>query len=153
MKIIAFIEQAFSARRQPEIVVIPNYPETDEYLDALQFRAKTWQSLCAEDWDKYPAAVYGFSPEAFCYFLPSILSIGIREQCPYLLVNYSLIEMLDKSPEPSLWDQFFIDRWPNLTQKECEAIQKWILWLTTSDIFSDDTCTRAYETLELLIQG
>jgi hypothetical protein len=60
--------------------------------------------------------------------------------------------MLDRSPDPNSWDEFFIARWPLLTARECEATQAWILWLSSFDdgSYSEIALARAFDTLELL---
>jgi hypothetical protein len=152
MNLIDFIEKSFTNRNQPDFVVNDPHPNTNEYIEAMHFQGKPWKSTDLEDWEKYSDAIYGFSPEAFCYYLPGIFCVGIKEECPNLLVNYSLLGMLDRSPDPTCWDNFFVERWVMLTEKECEAAQQWILWLSCFEPPSDTRCTKAYETLELLKQ-
>lgn len=149
---MAAIEAAFSASKPPNHLVEQDHPETDEYSDALAFQGKTWMETACSDWEQYPAAVFGFSPEAFCYYLPGIYSAGIRENRPDLLVNYSLIGMLNRSNTPSSWDDFFIPRWPQLTTGQCEATQKWLLWLVEFDPppIEDVALSRSFETVSLL---
>lgn len=150
MNVIETITNAFSWRKRPQFVVSDKYPNTNDYVEADYFADKNWQNIKSIDWDNFSDAIYAFSCEAFCYFLPSILCAGIIENRPDMLVNFTLINMLDMSPETDLWDQYFIDRWGSLTQNECDAVQQWILWISETDLFSDDVCERAYETIELL---
>lgn len=105
----------------------------DELADVLAFQGLDPFSITTAFLRQHYAAVYYFSPEAFCYFLPGILSAGIRESEPDLLVYDALVASLDRSPEPEWWDGWFLDRWPHLTSAECEAVQSWLLWLTEFD--------------------
>lgn len=52
------------------------------------------------------------------------------------------------------WDDFFRERWPQLTPRECEATQRWILWLEEFDPPPIEdaslSLSRAYDTIDLL---
>ena len=152
MNLLALIEEAFAFRQAPLVVVKDHHPPTDEYEDAKAFQGKQWQEITCADLDQHFAAVHGFSPAAFCYFLPGIFSAGIREGRPDLLVNDSLVTTLDRGNAPSSWDDFFKARWPMLSSKECEATQNWLLWLAEADppVISDASLSRAYDTLAVL---
>jgi len=62
--------------------------------------------------------------------------------------------MLDRSPDPATWDDFFVPRWTQLTPAECEATQAWILWLSSfgESSYFENSLDRAFDTLELLKQ-
>jgi hypothetical protein len=146
------IAEAFAGREKPMAVVLADRPPTDEYHDAMAFGDKTWQEVTCIDLETYPSAVYGFSPAAFCYFLPGIFLAGINENRPDLLVNNSLITTLDRGNAPSSWDEFFRARWPTLSPKQCEAAQGWIMWLTEANppVIPDAFLSRAYDTLTII---
>lgn len=152
-ELLTFIEEAFSNRQAPESVVHKGHHDTDEFTDALAFEGKSWKDLTCAALTQYSSAVSGFSPEAYCYFLPGIYSAGIREHRPNLLVNESIIGTLDRSNMPSSWDNFFLKRWPQLSVKECEATQRWLLWLASLDrpSFADASLARAFDTITVLI--
>lgn len=146
------IRDAFSHRERPSVITIPGHSLTTEYEDADAFQGKAWIDVRCSDLDKHMDAVHGFSPQAFCYFLPGIYCAGIGEQRPDLLVNQALIGMLDRGNSPTSWDDFFSSRWPLLSRKECKASQSWVLWLADAapSCFSDASLSRAFDTLELL---
>jgi len=146
------IGAGFARRVKPALVVAPGAPRTTEYNDAQFFLGKHWQQLNCADLEKYFDALFGFSSEAFCYFLPGIYCAGIRENRPDLMVNGSLITSLDRSNQLSSWDTFFLERWPTLTPAECHATQLWITWLSGFDppVFSDTSLSRAFDTMTLI---
>jgi len=150
--LLAFIRSAYSRRHKPECAVRIGAPNTDEYQDAAVFSGKDWELVSCDDLENYPAAVSGFSPEAFCYYLLGILSVGLREGRVDLLVNSALVYMLDRGNGPSSWDDFFVERWGSLSKQECEAVQRWLLWLSESEPpeFNDDEIARALDTLNVL---
>ena len=110
MKILDDIHEAFSHRSLPAQVTPRAAPDTDEYTDAQFFHGRGWETVTCSEWQSHPAAMFGFNPEAFCYFLPSVFTVGIRENQPDLLVNSSLVMTLDRSNTPSSWDNFFAKR-------------------------------------------
>ncbi|GGX96908.1 hypothetical protein [Pseudoduganella dura] len=145
------IAVAFSSRTVPANVVPSTHAATFEYDEASYFIGRNWQSITYEEWHIHSDSIYAFTPLAFCYFLPSILSAVVKENNSDLLVVAALINMLDRSPDVDLWDDFFTDRWTLLTVAECRVVQLWILWLAEQQEYDDDTLTRAYETLEMLV--
>jgi hypothetical protein len=152
VSVLSFIEEAFGQRPRPAEVVEDVLPRTELYADALAFGDLEWHMLTCSFLEQYHDAVFGFSPAAFCYFLPGIFSAGIKEARPDLLVNRSLIATLDRGNSPASWDEFFIKRWPTLSRVECEATQRWILWMEDFEPLpiEDLSLSRAYDTLQLL---
>lgn len=149
---LELIEEAFNNRRMPMLFLLSEQLAPHERDDVMSFWGKPWSSVTGAQLEKHFDAIFWFTAEAFCYYLPGILSAGIREDNPSLLVNHSLVNMLDRSPDPSSWDDFFFARWSQLTERECEATQAWILWLSSCEgsCYSENALTRAFDTLELL---
>ena len=58
--------------------------------------------------------------------------------------------MLDRSPEPAYWDDFFVERWPLLSVEEIDAVALWMRWFVEPDTFYPNTFERVQETLALL---
>jgi hypothetical protein len=65
--------------------------------DPNWFSGKDWRDLCQDDWEQHYDAVSFFTPEAFAYYLPSILSLTADGRC-HLLVADQIIGSLDRSP-------------------------------------------------------
>jgi hypothetical protein len=152
MNLLNTLQQAFAKRQKPKQLVASDHPPTDIYDDATHFHDVLWINLTGNELERFSDAFYAFNPLAFCYFLPGVLCASIRENEPGLIIISGLIGMLDRSPDISLWDTFFLERWTLLSKSECEAIQEWVLWLAEFDdtSFTQDSLTRAYETLGLL---
>jgi len=152
MKDIQFIEQAFAWRSRPEIVRDMTRPTDEIYGDADAFVGLDWRDVTCALLEKHFEATSGFTPEAFCYYLPGIYIAGMSEGRPELLINDGLINSLDRGNAPASWDDFFLERWPRLKPQECEATQRWILWLAEIDppVISDHSLSRAYDTIDLL---
>jgi hypothetical protein len=149
-ELLSFIAEAFQSRAIPKFIVEPGSPDTDIYQDAQHFAGRAWEQLTCAELQQYHSATAGFSPEAFCYFLPGIYSAGIKENQPNLIVNDALVGSLDRGNAPNSWDEFFLQRWPQLTPQECAATQRWLLWLSDSGNLQDIALSRAFDTLNLL---
>ncbi|VXC32202.1 conserved hypothetical protein [Burkholderia sp. 8Y] len=92
---------------------------------------------------------------AFCYYLPGVLKCSMEERAPSLIVVHSVISMLDRSPNPEWWDDFFRNRWTLLTNKECTVVQEWLFWINSLNDsgFDETTIERSLDTLQLLIRS
>ena len=110
MNDLEFIDRAFADRAKPQRVRDMTRPAEDMYSDADAFAGMDWREFRCSILDEYFDAIYGFSPEAFCYFLPGIYSAGIRENRPDLLVNHGLVTTLDRGNAAGSWDAFFTKR-------------------------------------------
>jgi hypothetical protein len=148
---LRFIEQAFRHRQVPILFSVSEELAVHELDDVMSFLGKPWSSITATQLERHFEVVYWLTPDAFCYYLPGIFSAGIKENKPSLIVNHSLVGMLDRSPTPDSWDDFFEARWLQLTPMECEATQEWLLWLASfENSHSEHSLTRAFETLQIL---
>jgi hypothetical protein len=155
LNILNAIQRAFAGRSRPATLTDSHELTLMELAELESFSRLNWDQVTCADWEKYFDVVNWFSPDAFCYYLPGICGATIAENEPNLIVVSSILSMLDRSPKPEWWDDYFIARWTHLTEQECRAIQEWILWLSAFDAFSysDDSLTRALQTLDLLIDN
>jgi uncharacterized protein DUF6714 len=145
-------KQAFSNRQQPARRTDSNELTPDELNSLERVFAEPWDQVTAEDWESLSEVVSFFSPEAFCYYLPGILSTSIKTENPNLSSAISVFMSLDRTPEFSLWDDFFQARWRLLSEAELNAVREWINWLCKSDSFTFDeaSLTRAMLNVDLL---
>ena len=136
----------------PENLLGSRQLSEDEQGDVMAFAGKPWPEVTCQMVEDHSEAVFWFSPEAFCYYLPGLLSCGVAAGRPNLLAYDSILGMLDRSPEPAYWDDFFVARWPSLSVAECEACQCWLRWLESvgSAPPYENTYARALKTLDLL---
>jgi len=152
MELTAKIEEAFQDRKMPVMFLVPEQLAKHETDDVMVFLGKHWSSLTTDELEKYFEAIYWFTPEAFCYYLPGIYTASIKENEPDLMVNQSIVGMLDRSPDRELWDDFFLTRWPLLNKKELDVTEEWLLWLSSHEGSSTDEVSiiRALDTISLL---
>lgn len=151
MTIQAQIDAAFAHRHQPLRLVEPRSPITPEQRDAMWFSGLHWRDVSWQDWKNHPDAFYAFVPEAFVFYLPSILTGALEAPNGELLAADAFIGILDRSPEPRHWDAFMNSRLLGLEPDEYEALKVWILSRSALDVDNgEDALMRAYETIDLL---
>ncbi|HEM7809812.1 TPA: hypothetical protein U2L28_003383 [Burkholderia multivorans] len=147
------ISECFKSRKKPDVLVGSNELTYDEIEEVNFVGAYDWSETTGDLWEKYSAVLSWFSPDAFCYYLPGVMVSSIKENEPNLIVVSNLIGMLDRTPNSDWWDDFFVARWPLLTLKECNALQEWLIWLSSAEnsSFDQNSIERALGTIGLLI--
>lgn len=151
MTLRADIEQAFAARQRPSNLVEQRSPVTAEQHDALWFAGRDWREIGWRDWEEHSGAFYAFVPEAFIYYLPSILLGAMDAPGSQLQAADALLGVLDRSPVVYHWDAFITKRLLGLEPNEYEAMKAWVLSLSgLAEFLDEDSLTRAYETVDLL---
>ena len=149
---LELINAAFADRVPPSIMTVSKQLSDIEYDEVMSFEGRRWQDTTFAQVAQNQDAVYWFSPEAFCYFLPGILAAGLRENRWDTNAYDAVVGQLDRSPDPDSWDDFFLPRWTLLTAPEIHAVGAWVSWLEAvqPDAYHNNTYERARETLLLL---
>ena len=150
LRLIRQVERAFAHRAKPEAVIEPRNPMPDDE-DALWFAGRDWREITARDWNDHSDAFFRFAPEAFRYYLQSILCLVAKNPDENLLAADALIGCLDRSPNVEWWDQFLLDHLLGLEIDEYDGIDSWIVMLSEkSHCYKEDSLTRASQTVHLL---
>lgn len=146
------IAVAFAGRSRPTIMTDSMQLSDIEYEEVMSFEDMRWQDVSFDHVERCSDAVFWFAPEAFRYYLPGILTASLKEDRCDANAYDSVIGMLDRSPEPAYWDDFFAPRWTGLSRAELDAVAAWVRWLATvqPDAFHANTYERALATLRLL---
>lgn len=152
--LVLALQEAFQWRARPKLMTESKQLSSHEIDELSTLAHFDWPELTGETWEKCFDAIFLFSPEAFCYYLPGLIKVSFEEREPNLISVSSIVGMLDRSPTPEWWDDFFLARWPLLTVAECKVVQEWLLWLSSLDnsSYSDDSLERALDTVSLLIK-
>lgn len=170
MKLAEKIERVFSSRRKPVQVRIADevlrHDPTMEFLrhdpdvkDALWFSGRERHELTLQHWREHSSAIYFFDPEAFAYYLPSVLLLSAQNLDEWLEAADSLINALDCSPDPQWWTEGLVRRFQELNPAELDVLKEWLLHICESDTYKrwgiaasgpGDTFGRAFDTVELL---
>jgi len=91
MKLAATIEHVFSSRAKPAQVRLADevIQLDDDVEDALWFSGRDWHELTWQNWQEHSDAIFFFDPEAFAYYLPSILLLSAQNPNESLNVAHS----------------------------------------------------------------
>ncbi|GLH80853.1 hypothetical protein SSBR45G_57620 [Bradyrhizobium sp. SSBR45G] len=150
LRLVRQIECAFAHREKPEVLINRPVPVADDE-DALWFAGRDWREITPRDWRDHSDAFFRFTPDAFRYYLQSILCLVAKNPDETLLVADALIDCLDRTPNPEWWDQFLLDRLCGLQMDEYDAISAWIAMLSeSSKLYDGDSLLRAYQTIHLM---
>ena len=145
------IETAFVRRPRPSKLVELREPVTPEQRDALWFAGRHWRDVGWQAWQIHPDAFYAFVPEAFTFYLPSVLIAALDAPKGQLQAADALLGMLARAPEVCHWDAFITQRLLGLEAAEYEATKAWVLARSgMPGPLDEDSLTRAYETVDLL---
>jgi hypothetical protein len=152
------IVEAFAHRQMPTEVIDPKASQFDSDVEeTLWFAGRHWQDVTFEDWEAHSCAIFFLSPEAFVYYLPSLLILSMQHPTRSLLSVDAMVGWLDRSPNTSGWNDHFTDRFIRLQSEEYAVIQEWLLFLSeraphyAARVYAPgDTFGRAYDTVELL---
>jgi hypothetical protein len=161
MNLAEKIERAFAGRRMPlDLVEADNliYPDSD-VEDTLWFTGRDWHQITWQDWQEHSSAVYFFVPDAFAYYLPSLLLLSSQNPGDALMAADSLISELDRSPDPQWWTDGLVRRFLGLNSAELSVLKEWLLQVCEYISYKGlgfaasgpgDKFGRAFDTLDLL---
>lgn len=151
MTLLQQIERAFGDRQKPRNLVEERVPVTAEQRDALWFSGRDWRAITWSDWESHSEAIYAFTPEAFAYYLPSILTLSLGHPDQWFPPADGLLRVLDRSPVVEYWDAFITTRLVGLRASEYEALKEWLVSLSGhKDAEAEEMLSRALETVDLL---
>ncbi|MBY0469271.1 MAG: hypothetical protein K2Q07_09870 [Burkholderiaceae bacterium] len=151
MSVCRQVEDAFGERPKPKRLVESKVPVTSEQRDALWFGDRAWGEVTWDDWESHHDAFYAFTPEAFAYYLPSVLCLSSKNPDRWFWPADALIQILDRSPVVEHWDIFLSTRLLGLRPVEYEALKAWLLLLTEHGAnASAEALGRAFDTVALL---
>jgi hypothetical protein len=161
MKLAEKIERAFSSRSKPAQVRLADeiFQLDSDVEEALWFSGRDWHELTWQDWQEHSDAFFFFDPEAFAYYLPSILLLSAQNPNESLNAADSLIGELDRTPDPEEWSEAFLSRFLELNLAELDTLKEWLLQVCEYDPYKrwgvaasgpGDSFGRAFDTLDLL---
>jgi hypothetical protein len=161
MTLAGKIERAFALRPIPnETVALSEVQQIDSDVEeALWFSGRDWHGLTWRDWEEHPCAIFFFSPDAFAYYLPSLLLLSIEKPTECLQAADSLIGELDRSPSLEGWHESLLRRFLVLRSEELDVLKEWFLQICEYGPYErwgiaasgpGDTFGRAFDTVDLL---
>ncbi|MBL8524566.1 MAG: hypothetical protein JNN20_12815 [Betaproteobacteria bacterium] len=145
------IAATFLKRERPVTVLAPNIQIESGDGSAEAFLGLDWQEISWELWEKNSDAFYQFSPAAFIYYLPSILSLSSQDLARWFWPADCLLELLNHSPMVENWSSFTTARLIGLSSAEYDLMKEWVLLLADSKAYGKDKALEfAFDTLEIL---
>lgn len=151
MNLISRVEAIFKSYTMPSMTVaIHGISVTTDEDDGLWFTNRKWTEITWEDWEKYYCALFTFAPEAFIYYLPSIISLSLQRPNEWLAPVDSIIAMLDMSPDIASFNDFFYERFVGHRCEVYDLLEDWILVLAENNIYSIDKLSRSIDVIKLL---
>jgi hypothetical protein len=155
------IEHAFSSRSKPaQVRLADEVIQLDsDVQDALWFSGRDWHELTWQCWQQHSSAIFFFDPEAFAYYLPSVLLLSVQNPRESLSAADSLINELDRSPDTDAWTEAFASRFLGLSPAELNVLKEWLLQMCEYTPYRrwgiaasgpGDSFGRAFETLDVL---
>ena len=130
-----------------------------EVEEALWFSGRDWHEITWPDWRDHSSAILFFDPEAFAYYLPSVLMLSAQNPSEWLEAAESLITELDLSPNPEGWTEGLVRRFLGLNPFELDVLKEWLLQICEYAPYRQweiaasgpgDTFGRAFDVLDLL---
>ena len=161
MNLAEKIEQAFASRPKPaQVRIADGVLQLDfEVEEALWFSGRDWRELTRQNWQEHSSAIYFFDPEAFAYYLPSVLLLSAQNPSEWLEAADTLINELDQSPDAKWWTEGLQLRFLGLSPAELDVLKEWLLQVCEYLPYRrggiaasgpGDTFGRAFDTLDLL---
>jgi hypothetical protein len=128
MKLTDKIERVFSSRPMPaQVRLADEVIQLDSDVEeALWFSGRDWHELTWQDWQEHSCAIFFFDPEAFAYYLPSVLLFSAQNPSDSLMAADSLINELDRSPNPEGWTEGLVSRFLELNRAELDVLKEWL---------------------------
>ncbi len=155
------IERTFAARPRPlQVRLADGVVQLDSDVEeALWFSGRDWHELTWQNWQEHSRAIFFFDPEAFAYYLPSVLLLSVENPSASLTAADSVISQLDRSPDVEGWTEGFAGHFLGLNAAELDVLKEWLLQLCEYSPYQrwgiaasgpGDTFGRAYDTVDLL---
>lgn len=154
------IEEVFAGRQRPAEVLDSAVTQFDsDAEECLWFAGRDWHELTGKDWQEHRCAIYFFSPEAFAYYLPSLLLLSAQDPSAEMEAADVLISYLDLSPSVDGWPENFAPRFLELRSEELDVLKEWLLCICESPAYrgwglsasgAGNRFGRAFETVNLL---
>jgi hypothetical protein len=161
MNLAEKIERAFGLRPKPaQVILVDEILQFDSDVEeALWFSGRNWHDLTWQDWEEHRSAIFFFAPDAFAYYLPSVLILSVQNPALSLDAADSLVGELDRSPSVEGWHKSFTNRFFALQLEELDVLKEWLLQVCEYVPYQrwglaasgpGDTFGRAFDTIELL---
>lgn len=150
MNILCDIKRGFPEKGIPDSVVDLFANPTTEREDALSFSGLSWHEVSAENWEKNPDSIFFFTPEAFKYYLPSLLYVSAKHPDLWLRAADAFIGLLDISLDSIESNEFLLARLGLLSGNQKRIVVDWMLFFSNKNTYSPSSLGRAFDVMTAL---
>jgi hypothetical protein len=133
----AQLRRGFPIEPVPEVLFDKRYPCDSDQDDAALLQGLLWTHVVPEFWRDHWWALTSLRPQAFVYYLPSVLGVSVTDDLPYDMARDSLIHMLDTSADPATLPHFTWDRMLLLRPPQFECLETWCEIVASKGWFHD----------------
>jgi hypothetical protein len=149
------IREAFAWRTRPEIVADRSRSPVTDRQDAERLERHSGEEL---DWwflQQNADALYAMTPEAFRYYLPEFMILGMAASEASPLFISPIFQMLDPGPDTTFWSDAFRRNWVGMNSDEYDALKAWAVFLASSNAgwVDDVVLSRDFDTLVRLAES
>lgn len=129
------LEALFSSRDSCEITpsfVCSNQEDEEAIEETRDFFGKEWKEITPDIYERNIAAISFLTPEAFAYFLPSLIRCS---RLSYDKVSVTVDKVLSNLDGRFLGDlkSWQKNYWQSFTDSQIELILQWFDWLSTRE--------------------
>ena len=117
------IDRVFSDLPRPRAKDLRAFEGTEEKEDTAPFEGRDWQDIDSDTISEHYYALYWFTPQAFLYYLPAFLRVGVNS--PKAIHVIKILQLLQPVEDPTL-AQFRRERWQLLTDDQNRALEAWL---------------------------
>jgi hypothetical protein len=131
------LRRAFPAEPVPAVVVDDTFPCDPDRDDAVLLQGLAWPEVAADFWRDHWWGLTSLLPEAFVYYLPSLLEISIKDGLPYDMPRKTLIHTLDTSADLGTIPNFTLERMLILSSAQFDCVEAWCGIVAAKGWFDD----------------
>jgi hypothetical protein len=146
------LRHAFPVEPVPAVLFDKRYPCDSDQNDAALLQGLAWTEVAPEFWRDHWWALTSLRPEAFVYYLPSLLEVSLTEELPYDMARDSLIQTLDTSADIETTPHFSWNRFLLLSHAQFECLEAWIEVLGSKGWFHDALQRERVELTVMVLQ-
>jgi len=147
-ELVEALKEAFKERRRPEILSGSNSLADFEKQELDEFCVSHYSDLTSSLLEENYGALSWMNSDAFAFYLPWILGKSIEDDSPDNMSVDSILSMLDRGGDSSIWDDFFNSRWRFFSIQELTSIEKWLSWAFNNMVHN--SFDRAFTTMRIL---
>lgn len=119
------LREAFPEEPVPLRLFDLTYVPDSDRSDASLLLGVKWPRVDEEFWFEHWPSYYAFSPEAFRYYLPSMLEVTALNNIRYDQLFNCIVNSLNTSGDVSIFPEFIVSRFVLLRKEQSICVDYW----------------------------